>query len=210
MSHIGTSPPSGVKLSCMAFTEPFEAAVVTVAHSADDGDAKADLLALHVPGRLVHAEAERSSGLPPCSADAQSEQQRNDERDHRANSTQPCRRDRTMAPKVKQSAAGMSRMASSSTKLLSGVGFSNGMRRVGVEEAAAVRPELLDGDLRGHGTERDDRLARRVGRGCGVCCGSGGRLRLEDAHRHCAAERLDDALRHEQASETRSDSGSRT
>src|SRR5256885_918865 len=31
----GTSPPSGVKLSCMAFTAPQEASVVTVAYSAD-------------------------------------------------------------------------------------------------------------------------------------------------------------------------------
>ena len=29
---IGISPPSGVKLSCMALTEPFEAAVVATAH----------------------------------------------------------------------------------------------------------------------------------------------------------------------------------
>jgi hypothetical protein len=35
MSHMGISPPSGVKESCMAFTEPFEAAVVAVAQSAE-------------------------------------------------------------------------------------------------------------------------------------------------------------------------------
>ena len=31
----GTSPPSGVKLSCMAFTAPQEASVVTVAKRAE-------------------------------------------------------------------------------------------------------------------------------------------------------------------------------
>jgi hypothetical protein len=35
MSTIGIIPPSGVKLSCMALTEPLEAAVVVTAHSAD-------------------------------------------------------------------------------------------------------------------------------------------------------------------------------
>ncbi len=35
ISHIGTSPPSGVNESCIEFTEPFDAAVVAVAHSAE-------------------------------------------------------------------------------------------------------------------------------------------------------------------------------
>ena len=35
MSHIGTSPPSGVNESCIEFTEPLEAAVVAVAQMAE-------------------------------------------------------------------------------------------------------------------------------------------------------------------------------
>ena len=35
ISHIGTSPPSGVNESCIELTEPFEAAVVAVAQSAE-------------------------------------------------------------------------------------------------------------------------------------------------------------------------------
>ena len=35
MSHIGTRPPSGVNESCIELTEPFEAAVVAEAHSAE-------------------------------------------------------------------------------------------------------------------------------------------------------------------------------
>ena len=35
ISHIGTRPPSGVNESCIELTEPFDAAVVAVAHSAE-------------------------------------------------------------------------------------------------------------------------------------------------------------------------------
>ena len=35
-----------------------------------------------------------------------------------------------------------------------------------------------------------------------VCCGSGGRLRLERLARRCAAERLHDALRHQEECQT--------
>jgi hypothetical protein len=50
----GTSPPSGVNESCIAFTEPFEAAVVAVAQSAE----------LAIPNRIS-----LPSMLPPdCSA----------------------------------------------------------------------------------------------------------------------------------------------
>ena len=35
MFRIGTPPPSGVNESCIALTEPFDAAVVAVAHSAE-------------------------------------------------------------------------------------------------------------------------------------------------------------------------------
>ena len=118
MSHIGTSPPSGVKLSCIAFTEPFEAAVVAVAQSADDATPKRTSLPSMLPGRSGRLRAAARSGLPRCSADAQSSEGRH----HDARSsprTAPSRAaaDFTMAPKVKQSAAGMSRIASSSTKL---------------------------------------------------------------------------------------------
>ena len=34
ISHIGTRPPSGMKESCIALTDPFDAAAVAVAQSA--------------------------------------------------------------------------------------------------------------------------------------------------------------------------------
>ena len=74
----GIIPPSGVKLSCMAFTAPQEAAVVIVANRARQRDAEADLLALHVAGRRIDAEGrKRRVGLrlgPVGDGDAGDEQ----------------------------------------------------------------------------------------------------------------------------------------
>ena len=56
ISHIGTIPPIGVYESCMELTEPFDAAVVAVAHKAE----------LTMPKRVS-----LPSMLPPaCAADA--------------------------------------------------------------------------------------------------------------------------------------------
>ena len=74
ISHIGTRPPSGVNESCIALTEPLEAAVVAVAHSAELAMPKRVSLpsmlapacsALGVSGRR---RAACSAGLPACSA----------------------------------------------------------------------------------------------------------------------------------------------
>ena len=46
----GTRPPSGVKLSCMAFTAPQEASVVTVAKSAEAAMPKRVSLPSMLPG----------------------------------------------------------------------------------------------------------------------------------------------------------------
>ena len=48
----GTSPPSGMNESCIEFTAPQLASVVTVANRAEFGDAEANLLALHVAAGL--------------------------------------------------------------------------------------------------------------------------------------------------------------
>ena len=69
-------------------------------------------------------------------------------------------------------------MNSISTKFENAVGFSNGIARVDVEEAAAVGAELLDRDLRGDRAERERLLA----------AGQRGRACTEPA------KRLDDAL----------------
>ncbi len=62
MLTIITSPESGMKLSCIASTEPFEAAVVEAAQSADRVAPKRCSL----PSML--APARPRSGLPAASA----------------------------------------------------------------------------------------------------------------------------------------------
>ncbi len=52
MLNSGTRPPSGVKLSCMLFTAPQLASVVTVANSAELAMPKRVFLALHVAAGL--------------------------------------------------------------------------------------------------------------------------------------------------------------
>ena len=58
MSQSGTSPPSGVNESCIALTEPLEAAVVAVAQSAEFTTPNRTLLAppcCRRPGQRLHA-----------------------------------------------------------------------------------------------------------------------------------------------------------
>ena len=73
MLTIGTRPPSGMKLSCMALTAPHEASGGDRREQRETGDAEADLLALHVAARLRAVAAWSmhggcSAGLPDCSA----------------------------------------------------------------------------------------------------------------------------------------------
>ena len=65
---IGASTPSGVKLSCMALTEPLEAAVVATAHSAELPTPKRTSLPSMLPAELVDTAGPRSAGLPAISA----------------------------------------------------------------------------------------------------------------------------------------------
>ena len=68
---------------------------------------------------------------------------------------QPWRSSLTMRPSTLVSAAPIAKIDSSCTKLVSGVRVLVGMRRVGVEEAAAVGAEDLDRFLRGDRALRD-------------------------------------------------------
>ena len=76
-----------------------------------------------------------------------------------AYSAQPWRRLPTMRPKVAVSAAGISRMNSTSTKFESPVGFSNGIAELTLKKPPPLVPELLDGDLRGGRAERQRLVA---------------------------------------------------
>ena len=66
-----------------------------------------------------------------------------------ASSTQPCRVSPANLPTMYASPAGISRIASDLQEVRERRGVLEGMRRVGVEEAAAVGAELLDRLLRG-------------------------------------------------------------
>ncbi len=73
MLNSGTRPPSGVKLSCMLFTAPQLASVVTVANSADCAMPKrTSLPSMLPPGCAAVAAVSTPScariGLPACSA----------------------------------------------------------------------------------------------------------------------------------------------
>ena len=74
MCTIGTSPPSGVKLSCMQLTEPFEVPVVDAAHSAARSRDRSGspcppcCRPLWVVDCDWSTPSVVSSGLPPCSA----------------------------------------------------------------------------------------------------------------------------------------------
>ena len=66
--NIGTRPPSGVKLSCMALTAAVGAAGGRGRPERRTGDAEADFLAFHIAGELIDARAVHGSGLPWVSA----------------------------------------------------------------------------------------------------------------------------------------------
>ena len=72
MSHIGTRPPSGVKLSCMALTEPLDAAVVADAQMAELTMPKRVSFPSMLPPACEadgtwSAPAAASTGVPRCS-----------------------------------------------------------------------------------------------------------------------------------------------
>ena len=143
---IGTMPPSGVKLSCMALTEPLEAAVVATAQRLELAMPKRTSL----PSMLAGIEAERGEvriavRLRPSSrrhAGEEDDRHGGVERpalplvlDHPAEGVGQRGRDQQDEEHLEEVAE--------RRRVLVGDG------RVGVEEAAAVGAELLDRDLRG-------------------------------------------------------------
>ena len=160
ISSMGTRPPSGVNESCIALTEPFDAAVVAVAHNAELTHAEAGLLAFHVPaglqwGRhLIDVELREPGIAGLFRADANSEQCREHEghdgqqrpalagvTDHAAKGV--AQRSRNKQDRQQFEEIGKRR------------GILDRMRRIGVEESAPVGAELLDRNLRSGGTDCD-------------------------------------------------------
>ena len=140
----GTRPPSGVKLSCMALTAPQRGVGGDGREQRRVGDAEADLLAFHVAAGLHRArrlvDAERASSRIAARLGPVGDGHADQEQDAPSPPTppspgagrRPCGRRR------RSGRAESRRSATICTKLVSGVGFSNGCARVGVEEAAAV------------------------------------------------------------------------
>jgi hypothetical protein len=105
MLKSGTKPPSGVKLSCMPLTAPQLASVVTVANSAEFGDAEARLLAFHVAAGLGAGRGHLDAGLLQHGRAALLEvicttTPRRNQDVMAANTAQPCRVSRTILPNV--------------------------------------------------------------------------------------------------------------
>ena len=144
----GTSPPSGVYESCIELTEPLEAAVVAAAQIVDEAMPKrASLPSMLPPGwsseACWSAPAAVSAGLPPCSNAVVRRIAGTSTTSIAASSAHPCRRSRTMIPKVRHSAAGMSRIERVSRRLESGVGFSNGCAELTLKKPPPLVPSCL-------------------------------------------------------------------
>ena len=197
MLNSGTRPPSGVKLSCIAFTAPQLASVVTVANNADWTIPNRTSLPSMLPPGCVSVAADSTprramTGLPACSRRTRRTRQRGRSRSWRRRAPSLAAVSFTILPngtgqagRDEEDEARIWRKLAERRRVFERVG------RVGVEEAAAVGAEHLDGFLRRHRPLRD-RLRRAFERG-----GVGVRRPV-----------LDDALRTRQSA-TSNDSGSR-
>ena len=164
MSHIGTRPPSGVNESCIELTEPFEAAVVAVAQSAEFAMPKRVSLPSMLPpgcsrrGRLVDAERveARIAGLL---GGERADHQRHEDHQHRDEHRPALARVLDHAPERVAERRRDQQDRQHLEEVRERRRILERMRRVDVEEAAAVRAELLDRDLARGRAERQ-RLLR--------------------------------------------------
>jgi hypothetical protein len=105
INHIGTRPPSGVNESCIALTEPFDAAVVAVAHSVELTIPKRVSLPSMLPPDCTadacwSTPAPTSAGLPACSATVHAISSGTKITSIVTSSDQPCRVSPTILPNV--------------------------------------------------------------------------------------------------------------
>ena len=150
--------PSGVKLSCMALTEPFEAAVVAVAHSAELPTPKRTSLPSMLPADWSIGSADELR----IAADLGTigERQRADEqhrhggenRDALAHVLHHAAEHEAEGSRDQQDEDHLEKVGERRRVLVR-------MRGVDVEEAAAIGAELLDGELRSDRALRDYLLA---------------------------------------------------
>ena len=180
MSHIGTSPPSGVKRVVHRVDRAVRGGGRRGRPERGVGDAEAHLLALHVAAGLEGArlviDADAAAGgfaallgeLAHTAAGARTKTMV-----IAASSAQPCRVSPTMrAERVAERGGDQQDRQEHLEEVRERRRVLERMRRVHVEEAAAVRAELLDRDLRGRRPDGQGlhravvgsvtRLARRV------------------------------------------------
>ncbi len=142
MSSIGDRPPIAENESCMPFTAPQDAAVVTVAKS----DVAAMPKRVSLPSMLppnVAAPASTAMGLGCCSKYAVDSAKTANSVVIAARMAMPWRRLPTISPKVKHSAAGIARMASICRKFDSGVAFSKGCAELALKKPPPLVPSSL-------------------------------------------------------------------
>ena len=148
ISTMGTMPPRGVKLSCMAITAPQLAAVVMTANRAEAAMPKRVSLPSMLPPACSALAAwstpsEASSGLPCCSKAVAATTATTNSRPIVARIVQPWRSSPTMRPNTRHSAAGMRKIASICNRLLAAEGFSNGWAELALKKPPPLVPSIL-------------------------------------------------------------------
>ena len=150
----------------MLLTDPLDAPVVATAQAAEVGDAEAHLLALHVAAGLgasppvARAPVETGRQLRnlryPLLLEVVGHTDHGHQDDHHDGQDHP-----TLLGVAHHASEGVAEGSRDEQyryqlqEVGEGRGVLERMRRVGVEEAAAVGAQLLDGELRGHRTDRD-------------------------------------------------------
>ena len=134
--------------SCIASTEPLDAAVVAVAQSAlVAGPKRSSLPSMFPPARSAEivwsAPSAWRRGLPPSSAATQATVGISQITVMAASRAQPCLRSPTIWPNVMQEAAGIRRIARHSRKFASGVGFSYGWAELTLKKPPPLVPSCL-------------------------------------------------------------------
>ena len=196
----GTMPPSGVNESCMPFTAPQLASVVVVAKSAVEAIPKRTSFALHVAaglrraGVLVDAVQQRIAASLRRISDRDARQAQN--RHRGPDGPAVALRARHSAERVREARAEREHHHD-----LHEIGqrrrIFERMRAIGVERAAAVRAENLDGFLRSERSLRDHLVGNRLRRRLAVGAGRLDRLRIQQLRRVVRPQILNHALRDE-------------
>ena len=136
----GAPPASGIRLSCIALTAPQLADVVIVANSIEATVPKRvsmpSMLGPETPRCAINGFGTDCATTPPAYIAT-------NRTVIAASTAMPWRRSPTIRPNANTSAAGISRIASISMKLVSGDGFSNGCDELALKKPPPLVPSSL-------------------------------------------------------------------